>query len=171
MTESSDANKATNGMAAQPASVEKVRSALKLANIDTEIVHHPEGSRTAEDAARACGCQVGQIIKSLIFAGKTSGKPVLLLVAGDNRVHEKRVGRAIGEPIVRASVELVRQATGYAIGGVSPVGHPAPIDTYADETLTRFDSVWAAAGTPNHVFSVAPNELFAATNAKLISVL
>ena len=153
-----------------PDSVARVCLALKRAGLAFTITHHEQSTRTAQEAAQACGCEAGQIVKSLIFVGRDTGDPVLLLVAGDNRVHEKRAGRAIGEAIGRADVELVRRATGFAIGGVSPFGHPAPIRTYADETFTRFDRLWAAAGTPNHVFAIAPDDLVRATGARVIAV-
>lgn len=153
-----------------PDSVARVCLALTRAGLLPSITHHAQSTRTALEAAQACGCEVGQIVKSLIFVSRDTGAPVLLLVAGDNRVHERRAGRAIGEAIGRADVELVRRATGFAIGGVSPFGHPAPIRTYADETFARFDRLWAAAGTPNHVFAIAPDDLFRATGATIISV-
>ena len=160
-----------NRQAAFPDSVVRVCTALEQAGISADIKYHQQSTRTADEAAQACGCDVGQIVKSLIFVGKQSGEAILLLVAGDQRVHEKRAGRAIGEAIGRADLDLVRQATGFAIGGVSPFGHPMPLRIFADETLMRFDELWAAAGTPNHVFCISPKDLIRGTDAKLIPLI
>lgn len=153
-----------------PPSAEKVQSAAKALGLDIDVVVMPASTRTAEEAAAACRCTVGQIIKSLVFAGRESGKPYMLLVSGDNRVHEKRVGRAIGEKLTRPDADFVRSATGYAIGGIPPFGHAEPIATYFDTDLLKHDVIWAAAGTPNAVFSAAPSALLAATNAVEIKV-
>jgi prolyl-tRNA editing enzyme YbaK/EbsC (Cys-tRNA(Pro) deacylase) len=119
-------------------------------------------TRTAPEAAAAVGCELGAIVKSLVFRGAESGEAVLVLVAGDNRADEERVAAVVGEPVGRADADFVRAATGYAIGGVAPVGHPAPLRTVLDEDLMRFAEVWAAAGTPRAVFGVAPGALAAA---------
>ena len=118
----------------------------------------PDGTRTAEDAARAIGCDVGQIVKSLVFL--LDGAPVIALVSGANRLDEPRLATALGGGTVsRADADAVRAATGYPIGGVPPFGHPEPLPTAIDEDLLRYDEVWAAAGTPRHVFAVAPADL------------
>lgn len=142
-------------------------AALGLA---AQITEHAQSSRTAEEAAAACGCAVGQIVKSLVFKGAKSGKPYLLLVAGDNRVDQKGVAQRIGEPLDRPDADFVRALTGFAIGGIPPLGHDTPIATYMDEDLLEHEQVWAAAGTPNSVFPVAPRALAAAAKATIIPV-
>ncbi|GIL02137.1 MAG: cys-tRNA(pro)/cys-tRNA(cys) deacylase [Alphaproteobacteria bacterium] len=129
-----------------------------------------QSTRTAEEAAAACRATVGQIVKSLVFAGATSKRPVLLLVSGANRVDEKRVAATIGDRIVRPDAEFVRRVTGFAIGGIPPFGHAEPLATWMDEDLMRHDTVYAAAGAPNAIFAVAPAELQRATGAKPITV-
>jgi prolyl-tRNA editing enzyme YbaK/EbsC (Cys-tRNA(Pro) deacylase) len=145
--------------------------AARAAGLDIEIVTHAQSTRTAEEAAAACGCAVGQIVKSLVFQGKNSGAPILLLVSGANRVDERGVAAAIGETLKRPDAAYVREVTGYAIGGIPPLGHATPLKTFIDRDLTRYESVWAAAGTPESVFRVAPGALVAATGATILSVI
>jgi prolyl-tRNA editing enzyme YbaK/EbsC (Cys-tRNA(Pro) deacylase) len=111
----------------------------------------PEGTRTAQDAAAAIGCSVGQIVKSLVFV--RDQQPVLVLCSGSNTVDAQRLG------LMKADADVVRRATGFAIGGVPPYGHPAPLDTLVDEDLLGHDEIWAAAGTPRSVFPLTPAEL------------
>jgi prolyl-tRNA editing enzyme YbaK/EbsC (Cys-tRNA(Pro) deacylase) len=113
---------------------------------------------------------VGQIVKSLIFKGKSSGRPYLLLVSGTNRVNEKAVAALIGEAIARPDADFVRASTGFAIGGIPPLGHATPLATYLDEDLLQYGTVWAAAGTPNAVFPVDPGRLRDALGATVVSV-
>ncbi len=122
-------------------------------------------SRTAEDAALACGCEVAQIVKSLIFRGRESGALVLLLVSGANRVGMGRAAEAAGEALERADADEVRARTGFAIGGVAPIGHLERPRIWVDQDLMRFATVWAAAGAPDAVFAIAPGELVRATGA------
>lgn len=122
-------------------------------------------SRTAEDAARACGCATGQIVKSLVFRGRDSGALVLLLVSGANRVDMELAARAAGEPLARAEADEVRARTGFAIGGVAPIGHIEAPRIWIDRDLMRFGTVWAAAGAPDAVFAVAPGDLARVTDA------
>jgi prolyl-tRNA editing enzyme YbaK/EbsC (Cys-tRNA(Pro) deacylase) len=138
--------------------------------LDITVRQMPASTRTAEAAAAACGCGVGQIVKSLVFKGRTSGKPYLLLVSGSNRVDEKGVAAVIGEPLTRPDAQFVRDITGYAIGGIPPLGHASPLATYFDRDLLQYEVVWAAAGTPETVFSVAPAALAEKTAATVISV-
>lgn len=138
--------------------------------LDIVVRQMPVSTRTAEDAAQACGCQVAQIVKSLVFKGRSSAKPYLLLVSGANRVDEKGVARVIGEDLVRPDAQFVRDATGFAIGGIPPLGHATPITTYFDQDLLTYDVVWAAAGTPESVFAVAPAALAEKTGAVVITV-
>ena len=130
----------------------------------------PEGTRTAQDAAAAIGCTVGQIVKSLVFSGADSGRPYLLLVSGSNRVNEKRVAAHLGERLKRPDADAVRALTGYAIGGIPPFGHAAPLATYMDRDLLQYDVIWAAAGTPKTVFRTEPAKLRDATQAIVIDV-
>ena len=149
----------------------RVLEAAKSAGLEIEIVTHAQSTRTAEEAAAACGCAVGQIVKSLVFQGRTSGAPILLLVSGANRVDEKGVATAIGERLKRPDAAYVRDVTGYAIGGIPPLGHSTPIKTFIDRDLLQYETVWAAAGTPESVFRVAPAALAAATGATILSVV
>ncbi|MEN3793672.1 YbaK/EbsC family protein [Fulvimarina sp. MAC3] len=135
--------------------------------VKVKIVHTEKTARSAEEAAKALSVSVGEIVKSLVFEGKESGKPYLLLVSGDNRVDEAVVGGILGEALQRPDAAFVREATGFAIGGVSPFGSTGKITTYMDEDLFRFASVWAAAGTPNDVFEAVPLQLRSATGARL----
>jgi prolyl-tRNA editing enzyme YbaK/EbsC (Cys-tRNA(Pro) deacylase) len=136
--------------------------------LDIQVRQHEVSTRTAEEAAAACGCEVGAIVKSLVFAGQESGRPVLLLVSGKNRVDEARAAAIIGEALVRPDGKAVRAWTGFAIGGIPPLGHERPLKTYMDEDLLGYDVVWAAAGTPATVFPVDPRELARVTQAPLV---
>ncbi len=151
-----------------PESARRVEAAAAALGLTIDIRDMPQSTRTAADAAAACGCAVGQIVKSLIFRGANSNAPLLLLVSGQNRVDEALAGQAIGEALTRADAAFVRAMTGFAIGGIPPFGHASPIPTYIDPQLLTFDVVWAAAGTPSAVFSVDPRVLAAATGAKPI---
>ncbi|WMT89921.1 YbaK/EbsC family protein [Pelagibacterium sp. H642] len=125
---------------------------------------------TAQMAAEALGVEVGRIVKSLLFVGEETGEPIMVLVSGANRVHEKRTGRHIGQKLGRADADLVREVTGFAIGGVSPFGHLRPIPLYMDEGLFAFETVWAAAGNARSVFEITPSDLARTTGAVRISV-
>lgn len=138
--------------------------------LDVTIELMAASTRTAEEAASACGCAVGQIVKSLIFRGAETGAAYLLLVSGTNRVNEKNVARLIGEKLVRPDADYVREVTGYAIGGIPPLAHKTPLRTFFDEDILAFETVWAAAGTPNSVFAAKPAALRMATEAKVIDV-
>lgn len=152
------------------ASEQRVQDAIAAHGLETRLRILDTSAATAQMAAEAIGVDVGRIVKSLVFRGAETGQAHFLLVAGDNRVHEKRVGRQIGEKLERADVDFVRQATGFAIGGVSPFGHPAPLPTLIDETLFRFETVWAAGGAPRAVFEITPQLLLEKTSAKAIDV-
>ena len=133
-----------------------------------ELKEFADSTRTAEDAAAACGCDVGQIVKSLVFQGKKSRRPYMLLVSGKNRVDQKGVAALIGEALDRPDGQYVRDLTGFAIGGIPPVGHDTPLKTYMDEDLLQFDRVWAAAGSPNSVFPTEPKRLAEIAKADVI---
>jgi prolyl-tRNA editing enzyme YbaK/EbsC (Cys-tRNA(Pro) deacylase) len=140
-------------------------SAQKIQNLLTEqeyaitVIEFAESTRTAQEAADRAGCTLGQITKSLIFRGKDSGKPILVLTSGANRVDEKRITNYAGERISRADADFVRAVTGFAIGGVPPLGHAQNMETYLDEDLLQYGTIWAAAGTPNAIFELTPAEL------------
>jgi len=151
-------------------SAAKVQDAARRLALAIEVREMAESTRTAEEAAAACGVAVGQIVKSLVFSGAQSGRPYLLLVSGTNRVDEKGVAAHLGETLRRPDAKVVRELTGYAIGGIPPFGHDTPIATYIDEDLLKFDVVWAAAGTPRAVFSVDPEKLRNALGAVAIRV-
>ncbi|HEU5348314.1 MAG TPA: YbaK/EbsC family protein [Ktedonobacterales bacterium] len=145
------------------ASVQRVADALAQSGIQAEITEFAESTRTAEEAATAVNSTVGQIVKSLVFLA--GGRPVLALVSGANRVDTGKLAEAAGGPISRADANIVREATGFSIGGVPPVGHATVIPTYLDRDLLQYERVWAAAGTPNAVFPIAPNDLQRITGA------
>jgi prolyl-tRNA editing enzyme YbaK/EbsC (Cys-tRNA(Pro) deacylase) len=155
---------------ALPASARKVQDAGAALGLAIAVREMAQSTRTAREAAAACGVAVGQIVKSLVFLGGVSGKPYLLLVSGDNRVDEKGVAAHLGEKLKRPGADAVRALTGYAIGGIPPFGHDTPLATYMDRDLLRYDAVWAAAGTPQAVFSVEPTKLRDATGATVIDV-
>jgi prolyl-tRNA editing enzyme YbaK/EbsC (Cys-tRNA(Pro) deacylase) len=145
----------------------RVRDALLALDLPADIHRLADSTRTAPEAAAAVGCELGAIVKSLVMRGTASGDPVLALVSGANRADETRLAEAFGEPIERPDAAYVREVTGYAIGGIPPIGHPAPLRTILDEDLLRFDVVWAAAGNPHAVFPIAPAELARATGASV----
>jgi len=151
-------------------SAQKIQDALRAAGFDLTVIEFTESTRTAQEAADRVHCTLGQIVKSLIFKGQTTGKPILVLTSGSNRVDEKRISAYAGEAIGRADAEFVRAATGFAIGGVPPLGHPQPMETYLDEDLLQYPTVWAAAGTPKAVFELTPAALQKMTAGKTVTV-
>lgn len=153
-----------------PPSAERVREAGVRLGLAVAIREMPQSTRTAAEAAAACGCGTAQIVKSLVFAGAVSGEPYLLLVSGRNRVDEAGVAAAVGEALARPDAAQVRAWTGFAIGGIPPFGHDRPMRTFIDRDLLAFDTVWAAAGTPNAVFPADPQALAAATRATAIGM-
>lgn len=153
-----------------PRSAQKVQAAINSAGLPARVIELPNSTRSAEEAARAVGCAVGQIVKSLVFRRADNGAPLLVLASGSNRVDEGLIGAAVGSPIQRADADFVREATGFAIGGVPPLGHLHRIETLIDPDLLRFPVVWAAAGTPHAVFAVDPAKLEAAIGARVVAV-
>ena len=150
-----------------PRSTARVRDALHALGLPADIHRLADSTRTAPEAAAAVGCELGAIVKSLVFRGADSGAPVLALVSGANRADEALVAAAVGEPVERPDAAFVREETGYAIGGIPPVGHPAPVRTVVDEDLLAFATVWAAAGTPHAVFPADPASLARAAGAQV----
>jgi Cys-tRNA(Pro) deacylase len=151
-------------------SAQRVQEALQDHGLTCEVVQMQDTTRSAEDAARAVGCEVGQIVKSLIFEGTQSHQPVLVVTSGANRANEKTVGQNLAESIKMAAPDFVREMTGFAIGGVAPVGHRHPLKIFIDEDLLQYQEIWAAAGTPHAVFKLTPDELKIITNGTVISV-
>lgn len=152
------------------ASAQRVQDALAARGVDCQVVELPGSTRTADEAAQAVGCLVGQICKSLIFCGQESGQAVLIITSGANRVKEKRMAAHVGETIGKADADFAREQTGFAIGGIPPVGHIQPILTLIDEDLMGYETIWAAAGTPHAVFELTPQELLTITEAKVVAV-
>ena len=151
-------------------SAQKIQDQLKSLGFDYIVIEHAESTRTAQEAADRAGCELGQIVKSLIFKGKDSGQPILVLTSGANRVDEKRISEYAGETIGRADADFARAATGFAIGGIPPIGHSQKIETYLDEDFLQYETVWAAAGTPNAIFELKTSDLQKLTNAKIVRV-
>ena len=149
---------------------QKIQNLLNSLGYSYTVIEHAESTRTAQEAAERAGCELGQIVKSLIFRGKTSGKPILVLTSGANRVDEKLISQYAGEPIGRADADFVRQVTGFAIGGIPPVGHAEKMETYLDEDFLQFQVVWAAAGTPNAIFELKTEDLQKMTDGKISKV-
>jgi prolyl-tRNA editing enzyme YbaK/EbsC (Cys-tRNA(Pro) deacylase) len=151
-------------------SAQKVQQALDRLGLSLQVVELPGSTRTAAEAAQAVGCQVGQIVKSLVFKAKRSERPILVIASGQNRVDEKRLEALIGEPLGKADADFVRQRTGFVIGGVPPVGHLEKLETYIDRDLIQFDELWAAAGTPHAVFRLQPAELLQMTGGQVADI-
>ena len=148
----------------------RVQQALQAQGFDLQVLELPDSTRTAMDAAQAVGCQVGQIVKSLIFKAKRTGRPVLVVASGANRVNERIIEELIAEPLGKADADFVRQHTGFAIGGVPPVGHLETLLTFIDQDLLQYSEIWAAAGTPNAVFRLSPADLARMTGGKVVRI-
>lgn len=151
-------------------SAQRVQDELLARGYANRVVEFADSTRTAAEAAAAVGCTVGQIAKSLLFRGHTSGQPILIIASGANRVHENRVASRIGEKLDKADADFVREVTGFAIGGVPPLGHARPLTTYVDQDLLTYDEIWAAAGHPHAVFRLTPAELVAMTGGTVLAV-
>lgn len=151
-------------------SAQKIQDLLTAQGYDLVVIEHSESTRTAQEAADRAGCALGQITKSLIFRGKTSGKPILVLTSGANRVDEKLLAGYSGESVGRADADFVREVTGFAIGGVPPLGHLKPMEIFLDEDLLQYETIWAAAGTPNAIFELTPSQLQALTGGRPVRV-
>ncbi len=146
----------------------RFESWLASTDLSVTVKEFPQGTRTAVDAARAVGCDVGQIVKSLVFVA--GGKPVVALVSGANRLDEKRLAAVAGEPVVKADADTARTATGYAIGGVPPFGHSTDVPVFMDRELLEHRVVWAAAGRPDSVFEIEPERLRELSNAVVMDL-
>ena len=151
-------------------SVRRVQDALAAAGRGHTVVALEQPARTSAEAARAVGCRVDQIAKSLVFRAEKTQRAVLVIASGANRVDERRVTALIAEPIGRADAEFVRQRTGFAIGGVAPVAHAEPLTILIDEDLLQWSEIWAAAGHPNTVFKLTPADLVSLTGGRVAPV-
>jgi prolyl-tRNA editing enzyme YbaK/EbsC (Cys-tRNA(Pro) deacylase) len=149
---------------------QRVQDLLTARGFPCKVVEFSESTRTSQEAAERAGCTLGQITKSMIFKGKTTHKPILVLTSGANRVDERRIGQYAGEPIGRADADFVRGVTGFAIGGVPPLGHVKQMETYVDEDLMQYSTIWAAAGTPNAIFELTPSQLQQMSGGKVAQV-
>src|SRR5260370_11829597 len=158
----------TSKMEQQLSAPDRVRQALAAAGVVTRIEEFPSSTRTAQEAAATVGTSVGQIVKSLLFLA--GGSPVIALVSGVNQLDTQRLAALSGAEIGKANADTVRQATGYSIGGVPPIGFPAAIPTFIDRDLLQYDVVWAAAGTPRHVFTIAPQDLVRITGGEVMDL-
>lgn len=152
------------------ASAQRVEDALAARGLPGRVQERSEPTRSAAEAAAAVGCTVAQIAKSLVFRGVTTGGGVMVIASGANRVDEGKVAAVLGEPIAKADAAFVRAATGFAIGGVPPLAHATPLVVLIDQDLARFDRIWAAAGTPNAVFPLSPDELVMISNGRLADI-
>lgn len=148
-------------------SVRRVAQVLEAAGLEPGIVEMPDSTRTAAEAAAAVGCALDQIAKSIVFRAEAHGTAVLFITAGGNRVDASRASALAGEALGKADAALIRAQTGFVIGGVAPLGHLAPIRAWFDPRLMAFEVVWAAAGTPRHVFPIAPGDLLRLSGATL----
>jgi prolyl-tRNA editing enzyme YbaK/EbsC (Cys-tRNA(Pro) deacylase) len=151
-------------------SARRVQEAMKQLGFEYRVVELPATTRSAADAANTIGCKVEQIAKSIVFRARNTDRPVLVIASGVNRVNEKRVGELLSEPIGKADADFVRKTTGFAIGGVPPLGHLQRMEIFIDEDLLNYDQIWAAAGTPNAVFGLLPADLVRMTGGRVTSI-
>ena len=151
-------------------SAQKVQDALKALGFPNEVMELRTSTRTSAEAAQTVGCQVGQIAKSIIFRRKQRDQPILVITSGSNRVNEKRIEELISERLGKADADYVRKNTGFAIGGVPPVGHLEKLDIFIDEDLLQYEEIWAAAGSPNAVFKLTPSDLIKMTGGRVVSI-
>lgn len=144
----------------------RVQAILADQGVESQVVEFEQSTHTSAEAAAAIGCSVAEIAKSILFRGRQSGTPIMVVASGTNRVSEKKVATLIGEKLERADADFVRSATGYVIGGVAPVGHAQPVRLLLDKDLQQFSRIWAAAGTPFAVFPLTPGDLSKLTGAQ-----
>jgi prolyl-tRNA editing enzyme YbaK/EbsC (Cys-tRNA(Pro) deacylase) len=151
-------------------SAQRVQRALAALGFELDVVELPSSTRTAQEAAQAVGVRVGQIAKSLVFQVKRSGEALLVIASGANRVDEMVLGKLVGEEVSIAHPDYVRERTGFAVGGVPPVGHQVPLRTWIDQDLLQYDEIWAAAGNPHAVFRLDPGELGRMTGGSVAQI-
>ncbi len=152
------------------ASARKVQHALEARGLACQVVEMAKTTRSAKDAARAVGCRVEQIVKSLVFRGKKSRKAFLIVASGVNRVNQEKFAELVGEPVEMPDADFVREKTGFAIGGVPPIAHTNPLETFIDEDLLNYAEIWAAAGTPRAVFKLTPADLQKITGGQVVKI-
>jgi prolyl-tRNA editing enzyme YbaK/EbsC (Cys-tRNA(Pro) deacylase) len=152
------------------ASAQRVQTALHERGFTNQVIELPGSTRSAAEAAAAIGCTVSQIAKSLLFQGATSGRALLVIASGSNRVDEQRAAALFGEPLHKPKADFVREQTGFVIGGVPPIGHTQPLSTLIDEDLLQYEEIWAAAGHPHAVFKLTPAELVAMTGGQVATL-
>lgn len=152
------------------ASAQRFQDFLRAQDYEYQVVEMAASTRTAQDAADALGCAVAQIAKSLVFRGVTTGQPILVIASGAHRVNEARLAELAGEPIAKADAAFVQECTGFAIGGVPPLGHRTPPRTFIDADLLHFTVIWAAAGSPRAVFQLAPADLPRLTDGQTVAI-
>lgn len=158
-------------MSALNKSAQIVQDTLRRRGYDNEVIELADSTRTAKEAAEALGCKVDQIAKSIVFKREESGDALLVIASGSNRVNEKHLGRIIGEPLGKADAQFVKEKTGFAIGGVSPVIQDAAMKIIIDEKLFQYEEVWGAAGHPKAVFRLTPKELIGLTNGEVLNII
>lgn len=151
-------------------SATSVQAVLEKKGIKSKVIEMPASTRTAQEAADAIGCEVAQIVKSLVFRVEGTEEPLLILTSGVNRVNEKQIKRYLGEKIEKADADFTRRVTGFAIGGIPPIGHLQAIRTLIDQDLLQHEVCWAAAGTPHAVFSLTSSDLVVLTDGEVIEV-
>jgi len=151
-------------------SMKRVQEALDRSGLSLAVVELPQSTRTAQEAADAVGCQLGQIVKSLVFRGTETETPYLVLVSGSNRADLELVGELVDEPVRMADADYVREQTGFGIGGVAPVGLQNPVRTIIDQDLLQYEGIWAAAGTPRSVFRLSPDNLLQITAGEVANI-
>lgn len=151
-------------------SAQKIQEILEKNGTHFKVIELSSSARTAQEAADSLGCEVAQIVKSLVFVIKDLQKPILVLASGANRVNEKAIEQVLGAKIAKADAQFVRDVTGFAIGGIPPLGHKEDIETYIDEDLFKWELLWAAAGTPHAVFQLKSSDLQKITSGKIVSI-
>ena len=152
-------------------SAQKVQDVLKALGFSNQIIELQSTTRTSAEAAQAVGCRVEQIAKSILFQGKNTRKPILVIASGVNRVNEKKVAGFISEPLGKADADYVRNHTGFVIGGVPPIAHLEKLDIFIDEDLLQYKEIWAAAGNPNAIFMLTPSDLIKMTGGRVVSII
>jgi len=151
-------------------SAQRAQLALEKAGLAVRVIEHETAARTSAQAAETLGCSIAEIAKSLIFRGAETGTAVLVVASGENRIDLNKIAALLREPVVKPDAAFVREATGYAIGGIPPLGHAQPLRTLVDQSLLRFQTVFAAGGTPNAMFPIAPADLVRVTGGQVADV-
>jgi prolyl-tRNA editing enzyme YbaK/EbsC (Cys-tRNA(Pro) deacylase) len=149
---------------------QRIQDALTAAGLPLTVLELADSTRTSAEAAAAVGCEVAQIVKSIIFRAAVSDRVVLVLTSGANRVDERKVAALLAEPLAKADADFVRARTGFVIGGVAPIGHSEPPVTFVDQTLLAYPEIWAAAGTPNALFLLTPADLLTLTRGRVADI-